>query len=53
MTPSTSARHDLVLVRGSGVAASDFPHWDHGDPESLDLTDVERRMILGDKGRRP
>jgi predicted TIM-barrel fold metal-dependent hydrolase len=41
------------------VYASDFPHWDHSYPESLDelrrrgdLTETQKRLILGDNARR-
>ena len=41
------------------VFASDFPHWDHSYPGSIDeirdrgdLTDVQKRKILYDNGRR-
>lgn len=41
------------------VYASDFPHWDHSYPESLDelrmrgdLTEAQKRLILGDNARR-
>lgn len=41
------------------VWASDFPHWDHHYPDSLDeirnrgdLTEVQKARILGDNGRR-
>ncbi len=41
------------------VYASDFPHWDHSFPASIteirergDLTDPQKRKILGDNGRR-
>jgi uncharacterized protein len=39
--------------------ASDFPHWDHSYPKSLkelqdrtDLTDADKRAVLGDNARR-
>jgi predicted TIM-barrel fold metal-dependent hydrolase len=41
------------------VYASDFPHWDHGYPKSVkelserpDLTDEQKRRVLGDNARR-
>jgi len=41
------------------VWASDYPHWDHSFPHSIDeirdrgdLTDVQKQKILNDNGRR-
>jgi predicted TIM-barrel fold metal-dependent hydrolase len=41
------------------VYASDFPHWDHSFPQSIDeirdrgdLSEVQKRKILGDNARR-
>jgi hypothetical protein len=41
------------------VYASDFPHWDHSFPQSIDeirdrgdLTDAQKRKILGENARR-